>query len=254
MFFQKPEPLPDELIFLILDRLPLTDALTMLRVSSQMNRLIKDDSIWKKYGTNNFEEFAKEYKLLNWQAQMSIKEYSCTIGCAKKYCSPDTEGRMLLLAEEIGQLPEVNLYASEARSEYNGLLGHLNMPVALIAWSEKLITWDQLVRLGNLEPKQGFPVLWTLFKAEFMSEQSRNTLRLLRENKFFIEEVIRTEIHPEILEHLLHDNGIKAMHNGLTLEDASKAKSPDEIKKMIETKISEFEPTNSLPSGNPLKK
>lgn len=255
MFFNKPksptklEQLPDELIILILDRLPLKDAFVMLRVSSQMNALIKDNSIWKSYGAKNFEEFANQYKKLRPQARLAIKKYGCTLKCANKYCSLKTEERTNLLVKEILQLPDVQ------NAEYvRNALSHFHSNAALISWDEKLITWNQINSLVKLEQELG-SVMAVLFSNEFRKDSPVvNTVRILRENKSFLDELIRTEIRPEILIHLLQDDGVKAIQYGLTIEDASKAKTEDEIKKMIETKISKSEPTDTLSSDNPLKK
>lgn len=244
------EQLPDELIILILDRLPLKDAFVMLRVSSQMNKLIKDNSIWKSYGVKNFEEFATQYKQLRPQARLAIKKYGCTLECANKYCSLKTEERKDLLVKEILRLPDVQQDARYVRNA----LSHFYSNAALISWAEKLITWNQINSLVKLEVGLG-SVMAVLFDNEFRKDSPvANTVHILRENKSFLDELIRTEIRPEILNHLLQDDGVKAIRCGLTIDDASKAKTEDEIKKMIETKISKSEPTDTLSSSNPLKR
>jgi len=88
MFFQNPK-LPEELILNILQRLPLNDAISFLLVSKEMNAFIKDDSIWRKFGANDFVDFATRMKELpdNFRQFILKRQYNYTLALAEDIVS-----------------------------------------------------------------------------------------------------------------------------------------------------------------------
>jgi hypothetical protein len=92
MFF-KNQQIPDELILNVLNRLPLKDAISFLRVSKEMSAFVKDKTIWKKFGAIDFEDFAKRTKPLPPAYQKAI--------LAEQYTLPQVEQIIYELRELI---------------------------------------------------------------------------------------------------------------------------------------------------------
>lgn len=61
MFFKAPK-LPDELILNILTRLSAEEAIAAMRVSKDLLGFIKDDSVWRKFGASDFNDFVIRIK------------------------------------------------------------------------------------------------------------------------------------------------------------------------------------------------
>ncbi|HIF0233152.1 TPA: F-box protein, partial [Legionella pneumophila] len=64
--------LPNELILQIIDDLDLQDAIPFLRVNKQLNQLVKDSSVWKQFGAEDFTDFFTQMKALDVRARKVI--------------------------------------------------------------------------------------------------------------------------------------------------------------------------------------
>ena len=207
MFFQHPHLLPVELILNILSRLPLKDAIAVMRTCSELRDMSKDDSLWVKFGAMNFEDFVTRVNKLpkHYQQLMLNSDYSLTDAenmiSGTRICKlpPDQRLEALLQAHIITQekidvfMPDTHIFL-------------LTNKCCVMALCERLFTPEEFAALPDPD---WIAVLFSV-----------NGLQALRE-KLITPAQIACLPDVEYLSALLSDHGIIALRNRLiTYENA----------------------------------
>ena len=139
MFFKDSKKLPDELILNILNRLPLKDAISLLLVTKEMNEIIKDESIWKKFGAKNFENFAQRMQNLSRKYQKLI--------LSGNYTLTEVEDIFTLLKLSDEQCQNELRMLSQFKSMPTNHLDRLLTTNGIIALRESLITAEEVAAM-----------------------------------------------------------------------------------------------------------
>lgn len=252
MLFQE---LPGELILAILNRLPLADAVSLLRVSHKMNSFIKDDTIWRKFGAANFVNFVERMQKLPPRYQRMILDESRTLG-GQKYNLTYVENLIGILKlpteDEFKKRAATHNSLSVLINTYTNFYWDTNKRMALY---EGLITPEQFVTLpakyisslcltnGNIAVlREG---LITVEQAAAMPSSGHlstlfDCIDALREGLITPEQAAVMPTPKHIFNLFLYTTHVNALRSGLiTPEEIAKIHQADLINGYIENKINE---------------
>lgn len=130
------ESLPNELVNLVIRKLPVKDQLQLMLVSKYFLEHAKDPSVWKTYGAKSYEDFVTRIKILPQKFQIMILNQQYTLPVAEnivEYLSLSRIERQekFFVAKQLAAMPTPHYI--DAMLSDNGV----------IALAEKLITPEQ---------------------------------------------------------------------------------------------------------------
>jgi len=223
-----------------------------------MNAFIKDDSIWRKFGANDFVDFATRMKELpdNFRQFILKRQYNYTLALAEDIVS------ILNLSRKKRQ--QAVLTPAQVATMSIEYVPYLLADGGIIALRERLITPEQAAAMPTakhlscllynnsiqalrerlITPEQA-AAMPTAFHITFLIAIN-SSIQALREGLITPEQAASMPSADHLL-YLLEDNsGIQALREGLiTPEQAAAIQSSNDVRKFIMNKITESESKSS---------
>ena len=231
MFFSEPNRLPNELILNILNRLPLSDAIAFLTVSKEMQAFIKDDSVWRKFGADNFTAFATRISKLPVFFRKAIINGKYDFAFSEKICD-----------------------VVYGRNEYFRVMDALKLLLPKDEYPNTDGFWNVYTLFKVVMPQYSsvIPELLTYWSINSSTEQSVAI--------GFLEELISPEQMAKLdswsIRELFNQDGIKALKNKLITPEYAAIKPSNELAVILMKLVENFnanQDINDRPHKKPRK-